>query len=95
MRGKLSYTESRYRIKLIQEKHYDKKRQKQLDMFAEGKKGIYKEIYQAHRNKKPHLFFVIQGLGAFIGALGDFTTVIGEAGKAFYNMAKIIGDFCS
>ena len=57
MRGKLSAAESRYRIKLIQEKHYDKKKQKQLDMFAKGKKGIYKEIYQAHRNKKPHLFF--------------------------------------
>lgn len=94
MRGKLSATESRYRIKLIQEKHYDKKKQKQLDMFAEGKKGIYKEIYQAHRNKKPHLF-VIRGLGAFIGALGDFTTLIGDAGKAFHNMAKIIGNFCS
>lgn len=95
MRGKLSVAESRYRVKLIQEKHYDKKKQKELDMFAEGKKGIYKEIYQAHRNKKTHLFFVIQGLGTFLGALGDFTTSVGNAGKAFQNMSKIISKFYS
>ena len=61
MRGKLSATGSRYRTKLIQEKHYDKKKQKELDMFAEGKNGIYKEIYHAHRNKEPHPLFVILG----------------------------------
>lgn len=83
MRGKLSVAESKYRIKLIQERHYDKKKQKELDVFAEGKKGICKEIYQAHRNKKPHLFFVTRGLGTFIGALGDFTTLIGDIGKVF------------
>lgn len=95
MRGKLSVAESRYRIKLIQEKHYDKKRQKVLDIFAEGKKGIYKEIYLAHKNKKAHLFFVIRGLGAFNEALEDFTTQICNAGNAFHNMAKIISNFYS
>lgn len=83
MRGKLSSSERRYRIKLIQEKHYDKKRQKQLDVFVDGKKGIYKEIYKAYRNKEPHFFFCIIGLGAVIGALGDFTKALNNTKKVF------------
>lgn len=49
MRGKLSAAESRYRIKLIQERRYKKQEQKELDSLIEGRKTTYKEMYQAHR----------------------------------------------
>ena len=60
MRGKLSATESRYRIKLIQEKHYKKKEQQDLDYYVNyfDNNTTYKEVYQAHRNRKLHGFFI-------------------------------------
>lgn len=60
MRGKLSATESRYRTKLIQEKHYKKKDQQNIDYYVDyfDYNATYKEIYQAHRNRELHGFFI-------------------------------------
>lgn len=60
MRGKLSAAESRYRIKLIQERHYKKKEQQDLDYYVNyfDNNTTYKEVHQAHKNRELHGFFI-------------------------------------
>lgn len=57
----LSKNENKYRKKLMSERHYNRKQQKIIDccVLKNIKNTTYKELYIAHKLKKPHIIFLI------------------------------------
>ena len=65
---KLPKTESKYRIKFIQEHHYNKQEQKQFDEAVIGLGLAYKRIYQNVRNGYRYIFMATIATNRLVSA---------------------------
>ena len=85
---KLSKKEYRYRMKIVQENHYNKDEQRILDEAASEKTQSYKDIYESQRGGAVYCFMAIIGIMRLARAFAN-------VGESFIETAGVIARFGS
>lgn len=83
---RLSEKETRYRMKIIQESHYNKSEQRILDEAAAEMSRSYQDIYEAQRGGAVYFFMSVIGsmrASRAFADLGNSFSVFSEAASRF------------
>jgi hypothetical protein len=86
---KLSKRESKYRIKLIQEHHYNKSEQKTFDDYVLKSNVTYKEIYKEVRKGKLYWFMAIIGMQRLSRSFAKFGCSVKQLNNAIKSFSKL------
>lgn len=86
---KLSKQESKYRIKLIQEHHYNKYEQSVFDDYVLRSKTTYKEVYINVRKGKLYWFMATIGMQRLSRSFAKFGCSVKQLGNAMKSFSLI------
>ncbi len=79
--------EAKYRIKFIQEHHYNKSAQKIFDRAKEENQTTYKQLYQSVRNGATYLFMVEIALAGCARAMANMSVHAKCLAAGLYGLA--------
>lgn len=88
---RLSKRESKYRVKIIQERHYNKGEQRILDQAAAENGYTYKRIYNAHRRGETYAFMAVIAMTRASKAFAGIGIAASDMAESFGRLAEASG----
>lgn len=89
----ISKAERKYRIKFIQEHHYNKSEQRIFDEFAMRMSITYKEVYKSMRSGMVFSFMATIVVARASKAIRRASISIAQLGTSLQNITKIIKEY--